>query len=368
MVENFYTLSTPILFLLMALELIYCLMRKKSFIEFEDAVTSLSTGIINQFWNIWVLSFAYLVYQWIGQFAFFTIEDTPSSFIAAVLLVDFLFYWFHRAGHSFNFMWAMHSLHHTSRQLNYMMAVRTGTFQRLASILFYWPLAIIGLSPKWLVLAISFNLVMQFWQHTRVINKLPGWFESLFNTPSHHRVHHGRQSQYLNKNYGGIFIIWDKLFGTFQAEKQAPDYGTLTPVYSENPHWINIFYFHKLFVLMNQLPTWTTRFRFLIGPLSQVETFIKRYQLEYHEPEWIKSTKLTKTTRTTFALGLLFIALIQMIIATQFADQISTGIQFILFLGTCLVTQVLGNTLNARRKNRTMHRSLNSEETQIKTA
>jgi sterol desaturase/sphingolipid hydroxylase (fatty acid hydroxylase superfamily) len=163
-----------------------------------------------------------------------TLEPTVPVLIALVLLEDLAFYWYHRAGHEVRMFWVAHEVHHSSTLYNLSTAAR----QPWTSVYFFWffwaPLPLLGFKPEWIFLQQGLNLAYQYFLHTRFMPKL-GPFEWLLNTPSHHRVHHGTETKYLDRNYGGIFIIWDRLFGTFQAEDQEPTYGVLTPVRSVNP-------------------------------------------------------------------------------------------------------------------------------------
>lgn len=151
---------------------------------------------------------------------------------------DFLYYWFHRYSHECRWGWASHVVHHSSNYVNYVTAVRESVTYVFSGIWIFWiPLVIIGYSATNISIAILISLVYQFFLHTRLIKKL-GFYEYIFNTPSHHRVHHARNSEYINKNYGGTFIIWDRMFGTFAEEKVEPEFGLVHQIYNYNPLYI----------------------------------------------------------------------------------------------------------------------------------
>ena len=155
--------------------------------------------------------------------------------ISLIIAQDFFYYWFHRYSHVCRFGWASHVVHHSSTYFNYTTAVRESVTYVLSGIWVFWlPLTFLGYTPTDVIIAVVINLVYQFFLHTQLIKKL-GIIELVFNTPSHHRVHHGRNPKYINKNYAGILIIWDKMFGTFVEEKQTPEYGITTPLNSFNP-------------------------------------------------------------------------------------------------------------------------------------
>ena len=148
--------------------------------------------------------------------------------------------------HTVNAPWAGHVVHHSSEDYNLAVALRQGTFQGVFSWVFYLPLAILGYPPAWFAAMASFDTLYQFWIHTRAIGKL-GPLELVFNTPSHHRVHHARNPKYLDKNYAGTLIIWDRMFGTFQPEEEEPVYGLTKPLNSWNPLWANLHVSRDLF-------------------------------------------------------------------------------------------------------------------------
>ncbi|MEM4409363.1 MAG: sterol desaturase family protein [Candidatus Caldarchaeum sp.] len=173
----------------------------------------------------------------------YQIPDTWWSALLFFLLFDFIYYWAHRLGHEVNFMWAGHVPHHSSEAFNLTVALRQPWFQVLTTWFLFVPLALLGFSTRMLIVVSALDILYQFWIHTPYIRKMPRWFEFLFNTPSHHRVHHGKQEKYLDKNHGGVLIIWDRLFGTFQEEEETPEYGITQPLRSFNPVWANVHHF-----------------------------------------------------------------------------------------------------------------------------
>ena len=165
----------------------------------------------------------------------FDIQMGPFSFVLLMIAQDFCYYWFHRASHRVRWMWAAHVVHHSSENMNFSTAFRQSLMYPFAGMWVFWlPLVILGFDPNWVVFVVLLNLGLQFFVHTQAVKKL-GPLEWLFNTPSHHRVHHGRNPQYIDKNYAGILIIWDKLFGTFVPEEETVIYGITKPVNSFNP-------------------------------------------------------------------------------------------------------------------------------------
>jgi hypothetical protein len=158
---------------------------------------------------------------------------------------DFLYYWFHRFSHEVNAGWAAHVVHHQSEEYNLAVALRQGAFQPAVSWVFYLPLAVLGFPPAMFLAVSSFDTLYQFWIHTRLVGRL-GPLEWVLNTPSHHRVHHGRNPRYIDRNHGGTLIVWDRLFGTFAREEDEPVYGITKPLASFNPLWANVHYWAEM--------------------------------------------------------------------------------------------------------------------------
>lgn len=179
--------------------------------------------------------------QWVYQFRLWTIEVTPWTFFALFMGVELLYYGFHRASHRIRWFWCAHVVHHGSEHMNFTTALRQSWFYAIAgNWLFYTPLVWLGFEPHWVLFALSLNLGYQFFVHTQWVGRLPAWLEWLFNTPSHHRAHHGRNPVYIDRNFGGTLIIFDRLFGSFVPEQEAVDYGLEHPVPTNNLVWLNV--------------------------------------------------------------------------------------------------------------------------------
>jgi sterol desaturase/sphingolipid hydroxylase (fatty acid hydroxylase superfamily) len=265
MIVNIYTTATPIILLLTLCEIFYTWKKKKDFYQFHDSVGSLSTAIINQIVNICYFALAIPIYTYLyDNFSLFNLNK-GYHYILCFFLIDFLFYWFHRFGHTVNILWASHVSHHSSTQMNYLATTRTGIFQRTLSIIFYWPLACLGFPPYIIVPMLGLNLVLQFWQHTKAIDRLPKWFESIFNSPSHHRVHHGINQCYIDKNFAGVLIIWDKLFGTFAEEVEPVQFGVKKQIYDHSFHAINNHHIINIKKSLSLIKGVKNKVRFLFG-------------------------------------------------------------------------------------------------------
>lgn len=246
---SYISLSIPIFFFLIGVELLVGYLKRKKLYRFNDALTNINLGIGQQTVGIAmkvVLGFGYLfLYE---NARLFTIENNILTLIALVLGVDFFYYWFHRMSHEINFLWAAHIVHHQSEDYNLSVALRQSWFQGWFSWTFYLPLALAGFDPSTTFTVIAFNTLYQFWIHTTTIKNL-GPLEWIFNTPSHHRVHHGTNPKYIDRNHAGSFIIWDRMFGTFVKEEEEPVYGITKPLASWSPVWANFHYWVELWEL-----------------------------------------------------------------------------------------------------------------------
>lgn len=165
----------------------------------------------------------------------FDIEMNAINFVLLMIAQDFCYYWFHRGSHRIRWMWAAHVAHHSSETMNFSTAFRQSLMYPLAGMWLFWlPLVVVGFDPNWVVFVVLLNLGLQFFVHTQAVKTL-GPIEWIFNTPSHHRVHHGRNPQYIDKNYAGVLIIWDRMFGTYVKEEETVEYGITKPINSFNP-------------------------------------------------------------------------------------------------------------------------------------
>lgn len=238
---DYIALAVPVFFLLIGIELLVGKLRKTEYYRFNDAITNISCGIGQQVFGIFLKTLLLLGYIWLFNNArIYTFPtDTWWSWVLLFFGVDFFYYWFHRYAHEISLLWGGHIVHHQSEEYNLSVALRQGAFQALSSWIFYLPLAVFGFDPIQFVVVNQFQTLYQFWIHTEAIGKLPKIIEWFWNTPSHHRVHHGQNPQYIDKNHGGTLIIWDRLFGTFEEEKEPVVYDVTKPLASWNPVWAN---------------------------------------------------------------------------------------------------------------------------------
>jgi sterol desaturase/sphingolipid hydroxylase (fatty acid hydroxylase superfamily) len=264
---NYIVLAIPVFLLLIGLELAITRLQEKDYYRLADSIGDLSCGIVAQLVEIFAKTvlFAGYVYLYTHQRVASLPMESWTVWAVCFLAVDFLYYWFHRMSHEVNAFWAAHVVHHQSEDYNLAVALRQGAFQGWFSWVFYLPLALLGFPPLMFLALSSINTLYQFWIHTRVIGRL-GPLEWVLNTPSHHRVHHGRNPKYIDRNHAGTLIVWDRMFGTFQAEEEEPVYGITTPLRTWNPLWANLQVWQDLWDKARRATRLSDRLRFFVKP------------------------------------------------------------------------------------------------------
>lgn len=271
----YLTYAIPFFFLLIGVELLVGWLSRRQLYRFNDSINDLSCGIMDQIVRIFIEVLLFAGYLFLYEHFRLTEMNQWSAsgkWIAAIGLLfglDLCFYWFHRIAHEYASPWATHVVHHQSEEYNLTVALRQSALENCFAWVFYLPLAVIGFPPLWYAAMKSINLLYQFWVHTEAVGKL-GPLEWVMNTPSHHRVHHARNARYLDKNYAGMFIIWDRMFGTFQVEDEQPVYGLTRPLHSWNPVWANLHYWVYLFELARKAPHWSDKIRVWFKPLGWI--------------------------------------------------------------------------------------------------
>ncbi len=267
---NPIVLSIPIFAILIIIEVIIQWLSKRKLYRLNDAITNINCGITQQVSGIFLKIFALGIYQLIFEnFAIWQIQTNWYTLVILFIATDFAYYWAHRMSHEINLFWSGHVVHHQSEDYNLSVALRQSSFQVIWTSVFYLPLAIIGFNTIDFALMAALTTLYQFWIHTELIGKL-GIIEYVFVTPSHHRVHHGRDPKYIDKNHGGAFIIWDKLFGTYQLEEEKPTYGVTTPINSWNPVWANFI-----------------NFKVMGDEMKQIPSFIDKLKYVFYKPGWL---------------------------------------------------------------------------------
>lgn len=245
--QNLTALALPIFALLILAEAVVSALRHQQAYEIKDFATSMSQLAMNigvkLGFDVLIISLHMVLYE----YRLLDIGHGPLQWLFTLVVLDFFFYWYHRASHRSRFLWAAHVVHHSSEHMNFGTALRQSPTGPLTRALFYWPLPLLGFDPLVIASAGAVATIYGFWTHTEQIGKLWRPIEYVFTTPSHHRAHHGSNPEYIDKNYANFLIIWDRLFGTFEEEQAKVRYGLRTNIRTFNPlqvtfhEWISLF-------------------------------------------------------------------------------------------------------------------------------
>lgn len=236
-IENFNdptVYAIPLFILLIVVEFIIDIRRKLKLYEIKDSVACITMGLGSLGIGIFTKAFMFFLYMYLYQFRIFDIPNVWWMWVLLLFADDFSFYWKHRLSHEVRILWAGHVQHHSSEKMNFSVALRQSWGEPFFEFIFWIWLPIIGFHPINILVMMGISLIFQFLLHTKLVGRL-GFLEYIFNTPSHHRVHHATQVKYLDRNHAGIFIIWDRLFGTFSEEEEDPVYGITTNIHTFNP-------------------------------------------------------------------------------------------------------------------------------------
>lgn len=256
MALNPIVLAVPFYFVGMGIEMAIDRRLRRRLYATDDTLNNLACGLYQQLLTVVaavaIMAPYYWVYGHLRVTDWFGAHPT-IAWVTAFVLSDFFYYWFHRWSHESAIGWFSHVVHHQSEEYNLSVALRQDAWQPLFSLWFFLPIALLGIPPAPFATAYGMVIVLQFWIHTRLIGRM-GPLEWILNTPSHHRVHHGVDPKYLDKNYAGVFIVWDRMFGTFQPEEEAPTYGTIEALASFNPGWSHLAYGAKLAKKVREMP------------------------------------------------------------------------------------------------------------------
>jgi sterol desaturase/sphingolipid hydroxylase (fatty acid hydroxylase superfamily) len=258
-------LAIPAFLLLLGLELWLAARRRRAVAELRDSAASLAMGVGSVWIGLAWGGVAFAACSALHRHRLFELGPGAGVFALALLADDFAYYWYHRLHHEMRLLWASHVPHHSSRRYNLATALRQ-SWTPMTALPFYAPLAWLGFDPALLVTVHGLNLLYQFWIHTELIERCPAWFEAVFNTPSHHRVHHGSNPRYLDRNYGGILILWDRLFRSFEPEREPVRFGLTHDIDSYNPLRIAFGEFAAVIRDAGRAASWRARLGALFGP------------------------------------------------------------------------------------------------------
>ena len=313
--DKYLWLAASIVFFVIGAEYLLARRNGKKVFRFENTISNLLMGVFDRIAGLFMLPLIYFYYQFLyTQVSLFSIPTTIAWFATAVFISDFIWYFYHKSGHRINLFWGAHIIHHQSEDYNYSVALNLTPFQVFVRVLFWSLMPMLGFTPE-VVLGTHLVIgVYQFLLHTTLIPKL-GIVEYLFVTPSHHRVHHGSNEEYLDKNYGGILIIWDRMFGTFAEEKADVVYGITMDINSRD-FLTSVFHYYKnLGFQMKQLPTLKDKLLLLVsgpdwvpstGQLKLMPLYIDKGTYEYGKFSFLTKVYILFNTIGVFTVIIAF--------------------------------------------------------------
>lgn len=268
---NFLALAVPFFLTFMGLEYLVAHKRGKRYFRFNDSVANISVGIAERLLDTFTVGLFYFVYDYLHRhYALLDIKPGVLLWVALLVCTDFIWYWYHRLAHEVTLFWCAHVVHHQSEEFNYTVSARITVFQAFIRTGFWAVLPVIGFPPAMITSMLLVHGLYPFFIHTRTIGKL-GILEYILVTPSHHRVHHASNPKYLDKNYGDVFIIWDKLFGTFQKEEEEPVYGLTKPLESNSFLWQHFHFILEMVYSVRQASGWRNKLRVVFGKPDNVD-------------------------------------------------------------------------------------------------
>jgi|TARA_X000000950_G_scaffold289455_1_gene413677 alkylglycerol monooxygenase len=267
-VTEVYAIGAPIVFAMILIEVIFSATNNKNLYKKDDTLCTagLLTGNIMMVFALKGITLA--LHFYLFQFKLFNLPElvpTWALWVLTFIVIDLVFYIYHRISHRVNFLWAIHMSHHSSEEMNFAVSFRQAWFGPVSKLPFFMIMPLIGFDPTIIAVAGVISTLWGIVGHTQIIGKL-GPLELIFNTPSHHRVHHGSNSQYIDKNYGNLLIIWDRIFGTFEPEKEPVKYGLVRNVNTFNPTKITFMGWHQIYKNIKNASSLNQALYFLFGP------------------------------------------------------------------------------------------------------
>jgi sterol desaturase/sphingolipid hydroxylase (fatty acid hydroxylase superfamily) len=320
---NYAAFAIPAFFLFLGLEYIAASRSKKTTIfKFDSSIANLSIGIAERLLNLFLTASFYGVFVYIyNHFSIWVIPNVWWVWILLILATDLVWYWYHRLGHEVNLLWAAHIVHHHSEEFNYSVSARITTLQAVVRNIFWCILPLAGFHPAMIMTILILHGTYSFFTHTQLIRKL-GWMERIFITPSHHRVHHSSNEKYLNKNYGDLFVFWDKLFGTFQVEDEKPVYGLTHPLKSHSFIWQHFHYFMEIGYAVWNTSGFFNKIKIIFG---RPETLNQEIRIELEKLFLPGKINAISTPRhRAYLLIQLITAVIVLFLATLFYFELDT--------------------------------------------
>lgn len=265
--DQLITFALPIFFIGILIEVYLARDQSPNLYSKKDTLTSLLMGVLSAIVEFIPKLLTLVVFMYLHAISPLkdVVERQWWAWLLLFFLDDFSYYWFHRLNHQVRFLWAGHVSHHSSEHLNFATALRQGVGERLHKFLFWMWLPLLGFDVVMIFVVIGVSLFYQFWVHTELVKKMPIWFEAIFNTPSHHRVHHASNIKYLDANHAGVLIIWDKIFGTFieETEDEKPVYGLTTNIDSYHPLYVATHEYQTIWKDVKRAKKWSDKLKYI---------------------------------------------------------------------------------------------------------
>ncbi|MES2575124.1 MAG: sterol desaturase family protein [Bacteroidota bacterium] len=272
---NFIALAIPFFIFFMLLEYYISKKKNKEVYHFNESIANVNVGIVERICDLLTTGSFFFVFDWLYKnFSFFKIEPSITSWVLLFLATDLIWYWYHRFGHKINLFWAGHVVHHQSDDFNYSAAARITVFQAIMRGLFWSILPIIGFNPEMITVLLLIHGTYPFFTHTQLVGNL-GWLEHIIVTPTHHKLHHSSNPEYLDKNYGDMLIIWDKIFGTYVEETVEPEFGLTESLNNYSFLWQHFHYVLELTVAFRLAKTWREKLKVIFGGPEDIDPRIR---------------------------------------------------------------------------------------------
>ena len=273
---NYMALAVPLFLFFIGLEYVVSKKLGRNVFNFNSSIANMNVGVAERLIDMFTAAGFYFFYDYLHQhYAIFDIKPSILLWIALILSTDLIWYWYHRMGHKINLFWSFHVVHHTSEEFNYTAGTRITIFQAVVRTAFWSVLPVIGFPAPMITIMLIVHGLYPFFTHTQLIGKL-GILEYILVTPSHHRVHHASNEAYLDKNFGDMFIIWDKLFGTFQEEKETPVYGLTKQLGSYNFVWQHFHYLLELWYGVKQKKGFLNKVKLIFGSPEELDPTLRK--------------------------------------------------------------------------------------------
>ena len=345
--------ATPVFFLLIAIEYFWSRRLGRTVYRLSDTINSIGLGMMSQFTAVFTRLLRIGIYLAAYQYLSLVPQEqaerfwnSPLGWILALVFYDFCYYWLHRAGHEVAIFWAAHVVHHQSQEYNLSTALRQTSSGALFGWIFYLPMAVAGVPVKVFAIVALVDLLYQFWVHTELVPKL-GWFDRWFCSPSNHRVHHAINDKYLDRNYGGIFMCWDRVFGSFIEETDTCIYGTRKPLNSWNPLWANLEVYVQLVQTSWRTRRFTDKLRVFLKPPGWLPPDLRHEGKAYAPPERFDPVT---SPRTRLIAGMLYLILLGSVswflwVAETLTWTQQTGVVSLLLAGLWIVGALLQGRL-----------------------